>query len=141
MPAVEAQRRIARNRPEWLALLLVLWSGSSRAADAFQPRLFRLTPGTNPGPRPPPGWSHLVIKSAPRLASGDLASLPASAAGTATLFHTVIAADVRRSDDDRFVLARIGVGLAVPGRDGRDVVITSERLDQLPVTLSTVDRL
>ena len=39
-------------------------------------KLISIAPGTEIANQPPKGWSHLVIKSIPRLASGDLETLP-----------------------------------------------------------------
>ena len=85
--------------------------------------LVSITPGTLVGNRPPATWSHLVIKSVPRLKSGDLGTLPASAFRTATEIRTVILADVGRSADDssKFVLRRVGIGLCIPGPSRGDV--------------------
>jgi hypothetical protein len=109
-----------------------------------QPRLVLLQPGTRIKDKPPEGWNHLVIKSIPRLASGDRDSLPAVATKTATLFRTVVLADVRPVDlnEKEFVLARIGVGMCLPDDDGQrhDVVVSSDRLDALGIHLSTVER-
>jgi hypothetical protein len=121
-------------------------SGDDDRADAGRGRrteLVSIAPGTVVGNQPPSTWSHLVIKSIPRLASGDLETLPRPAFGTATLFRTVILADVGRSADDpsRFVLRRVGIGLCVPGLSRGDVVVRSSRLDELGVRLGMVDRI
>ena len=102
-----------------------------------------IAPGTVIGNRPPESWSHLVIKSIPRLTSGDLGTLPQLAFRTATLFRTVMLADVGRSADDasRFVLRKVGIGLCVPGPSGADVVVDSSRLDDLGVNLGMVDKI
>ncbi len=104
--------------------------------------LVRIAPGTLIANRPLKSWSHFILESLPRLASGDLATLPRSAARTAGLFRTVILADVGRSSDDeqRFVLRRIGVGLCVPDHQGHDVVVTSERVERLNVELGVMDK-
>jgi hypothetical protein len=104
--------------------------------------LVLIAPGTQVDKAPPPGWSHLIIKSIPRLASGDLDTLPGTASETATLFRTVILADVRPvggRDGGRFVLRRIGLGLCVPVR-GRDTVVTTRSLPELGVDLGFVER-
>ncbi len=105
--------------------------------------LERIVPGTPIANRPPRSWSHLVLESLPRLASGDLATLPRSAARTAGMFRTVILADVGLSTADarRFVLRKIGVGLCVPDHRGRDVVVTSERVEGLNLELGVVDKI
>jgi hypothetical protein len=90
----------------------------------------------------PPGWSHLVVKSIPRLASGDLNTLPGTASTTATLFRTVILADVRPIGDGpqrRYTLQRVGLGLCTPVR-GRDTVVTSNTLQGQGVELGVVAR-
>ncbi len=105
-----------------LALALVVVPNGLRAGGEdyrAEPRrgrraeLVRIAPGTLVGDQPPRMWSHLVIKSLPRLASGDLETLPRSAFRTAALMRTVILADVGRSAEDptRFALRRVGVGL------------------------------
>ena len=105
--------------------------------------LVSIAPGTVIANQPPKGWSHLVIKSIPRLASGDLETLPRTAFRTATLFRTVILADVGRSIDDpaKFVLRKVGIGLCVPGPPKGDVVIHSSRLEELGVRLGMVEKI
>src|SRR4051794_13584392 len=106
------------------------------------PTLDRLEPGTRVGEGPPSVWSHLVVKSLPRLASGDLASLPGSARETSALFRTLIVADVldARKGGSGFELRRVGVGLCLPVR-GEDTVVSSSSLRRLGLELSAVDRL
>jgi hypothetical protein len=106
------------------------------------PRLVKLPPGTQLDDKPPTGWSHLVLKSIPRLASGDRGSLPAGSSQTATMFRTAILVDVQPVDQDEkeFALARIGVGMCVPQQD-HDVVVASDRADALGLRLSMVERI
>jgi hypothetical protein len=114
----------------------------ARALGWLEPRLVGLPPGLKVGTNPPEGWSHLVLKSIPRLASGERGSLPAGSSKTATMFHTAILADVRPVDQDEkdFVLARIGVGMCIPQQE-HDVVISSDRVQALGIRLSMVERL
>ena len=83
-----------------------------------------------------------MIKSLPRLASGDLGALPRSAFQTAALIRTVILADVGRSADDqsRFALRRVGVGLCIPDPSRGDVVVESGRLEELGVRLGMLEK-
>jgi hypothetical protein len=109
-----------------------------------QPRLVLLPAATRVAESPPEGWSHLVMKSIPRLASGDRDSLPATASQTAALFRSVILADVQPVGlDKEFILARIGIGMCVPARDGKDedIVVSSDRLQSLSIRLSTVEQI
>src|SRR5271157_6270247 len=105
-------------------------------------KLVRIAPGTLVGDQPPRMWSHLVIKSIPRLVSGDLETLPRSAFRTAPLIRTVILADVGRSADDpsRFALRRVGVGLCVPDLSKGDVVVESGRLAESGVKLGMMEK-
>jgi hypothetical protein len=109
-----------------------------------QPRLVQLTAASRIGDKAPEGWTHLIIKSIPRLESGDLDSLPAVANKTATMFRTVLLADVQPLGlDKQFILSRVGLGMCVPARDGTndDVVVSSDRLEALSIRLSTVEQL
>jgi hypothetical protein len=107
------------------------------------PELVAIKPGTLVENRPPKSWSHLVIKSLPRLASGDLQTLPRSAFRTAMLIRTIILADVGRSTDHpaAFALRRVGIGLCIPNQAGRDVVVDSGRLEEAGVSLSVVEKM
>jgi hypothetical protein len=107
-----------------------------------EPRLVILPAGLKLEGKPPEGWSHVVLKSIPRLASGDRGTLPAGASKTATLFRTAILADVQPVDQDEkdWVLARIGVGMCVPQQD-HDIVVNSDRVDALGIRLSMVERM
>jgi len=115
----------------------------AQAIAAVQPRLVFLQPGLRISDKPPKGWSHLILKSLPRLASGDRSSLPAEASKMATFFRTAIVADIQPADPDEknFVLAQVGVGICVPQDEIHDVVVSSDRLDALGLHLSTVERL
>jgi hypothetical protein len=126
-----------------LALLLV--SGPQPATTVpieeagVSVRLVPLEPGAVVDEGPPRGWTHRIIRSIPRLATGDLASLPASASATATLFRTIIAAQVVEQGG-AYRLARIGVGNAVPVR-GREVIVTPDGPPEALATLGLVERI
>lgn len=106
------------------------------------PELVHIEPGTPIGNRPPENWSHLIVKALPRLTSGDLDTLPESAFRTATLFRTVILADVgpATSPAGSFVLRRLGLGLCVPSPRGQDVLVRSGRLAESGVRLGLVEK-
>ncbi|MEO6810493.1 MAG: hypothetical protein ABI353_15365 [Isosphaeraceae bacterium] len=127
----------------WCGVVLAAGLGDAAAPTLeTQPKLVSLAPGLRVGTDAPRGWTDLVVKSVPRLASGDLASLPRAAKGTAALFRTVVLADVGRAADPKlgYVLRRVGVGMALPVR-GRDTVVTSATLETLDVSLSSLSRL
>ncbi len=84
-----------------------------------------------------------MIKCIPRLASGDLETLPRSASRTATLIRTVILADVRPAagEPSRFALRRVGVGLCMPVPSRGDVFVESGRLRESGVRLGMIDKI
>ena len=104
------------------------------AVGSMQTKLEFLPPGMLIGDKPPEEWSHLILKSLPRLASGDKDSLPGDSAKTAAYFRTVILANVKPVDVDEkeFELTKVGVGICVPqkGQD-KDVVVVAGSLDAL----------
>jgi hypothetical protein len=134
---------------------MVVWPGRGEAsgpgvavlaaqAVGSQPRLVQLTAATRVGDTAPEGWSHLVLKSIPRLASGDWRDLPQVANKTATMFRSVMLADVEPVGlEKEFILSRVGLAICVPAPDGKgdDVVVSSDRLDALGMKLSTVEKM
>lgn len=134
--------------------LLAVALGGLRGAEAergLAPRLespdrlpekVGLEPGLVVGGRAVAGWEHVVVRSVPRLASGEIDSLPVSrtvADRIAGLFRTAILVDVARTRRG-FVLRRIGVGMTYR-HEGRDVVVTTDGLDRLGIPLGPVPRL
>jgi hypothetical protein len=98
------------------------------------PRLVHLEPDSRlEGQSAPRGWSHLVIKSVPNLATGDLDTVSSQAFETARRIRPVVVADIRRSDPEfgsGYYLARVGVGLCAPGQDGSgDRVISASSVE------------
>jgi hypothetical protein len=117
---------------------------AAHATGLGQPKLVFLQPGTRVGDKPPEEWTHIVLKSIPRLATGDRGTLPAGSSKTATLFHSTILADVKPVDpaETEFELARIGVGVCVPvpHDEDHDMVVTAETIEALGLHFSTVQR-
>jgi hypothetical protein len=105
-----------------------------RLADANPPaRLVQLEAGTRlQGEGPPAGWSHLVMKAIPRLATGDLDSVSDQAHEIAQRIRPLIVADVRRcagTGGVSFRLDRVGTGLCAPGAgETGDVVVTGSSI-------------
>lgn len=105
-----------------------------------------LAPGTVVGTGPPEGWSHLVIKSLPRVRPGTESQVPALARSqtvrmTRWMF-TAFAADVRpetRGAETRHHLRAIGLGLGT-SVGGRDVVVTPETAAAHGVRLDWITR-
>jgi hypothetical protein len=86
------------------------------------PHLVHLAPGARlANQSAPTGWSDLVIKSVPNLATGDLDTVSSQAFETARRIRPVIVADIRRAEPKSgytFYLARVGVGLCAPDKEG-----------------------
>jgi hypothetical protein len=110
----------------------------------MRPRLIRLPTSTRfTDSHPPEGWSHVVLKSTPILASGALDTLSQEAFETARRIRLVILADVERiPNDGPFALGRVGVGLAAPvvGESG-DVVVTATNVGDVSGEWSTKERI
>jgi hypothetical protein len=116
---------------------------AAMAVGRMQPKLVPLQPGLLIGDKPPQGWSHLVLKSLPRLASGEKDSLPNGSAKTAAYFRTVLLANVKPVDVDEreFELTQIGIGICVPRKgEENDVVVAADRLEALGLHLSWVEK-
>lgn len=84
-----------------------------------------IAPGTVVGTAAPEGWSHLVIKSLPRVRADQRAGLPDLTVEKAGWMFTAFLADVAKEQDGRFALTRVGLGLGAKGKD-RDMVVTSD---------------
>ena len=111
-----------------------------------QPKLVYLPPGMKIEKKAPKDWSHLVFKSMPRLVSGDRGTLPAGSSKTATMFHSVLLANVKPTDmnEKDFELAQVGLGICVPNpqNDAEDIVVSAQHLEALGLThLTMVQRM
>lgn len=138
------------GRVRWTGWLFAFFLGIAALPATIQggeptrlalPELVLLAPGTRVEGGPPKGWSDLILKSIPKLESGDVDSLPSFAGATATLFRSVILADVRPTPGERpgYRLARIGLGLCVPSK-GVDTIVTRKHVAAGHVTLGLIER-
>ncbi|AWM36447.1 hypothetical protein GobsT_57490 [Gemmata obscuriglobus] len=94
-----------------------------------------IAPGTVVEQGPPKGWSHLVVKSLPRVRESEKARVPAApligrdlTVRMAGWMFTAFAADVTRESTGPaapYRLRAIGLGLGAQGTNG-DTVVTSE---------------
>jgi hypothetical protein len=117
---------------------------AAHVAGFSQPQLVYLKPGLKLEKKPPKGWSHFVLKSLPRLATGEQSSLPAGSSKTAALFRNVILANVKPVDlnEKDFELTQIGLGICVPypQDEDQDIVVAADRLDALGLDLTMVQK-
>jgi hypothetical protein len=105
-----------------------------------------LAPGTVVGRSAPAGWSHLIIKSLPRVRPGEESKIPLLArsqtVSMARWMFTAFVADVRpepRGAETRFHLRAVALGLGTATPAG-DTIITPETADQYGVELGWVTR-
>lgn len=99
-------------------------------------------PGTIVGDRAPKGWTHLIIKSHPRLADEELPRTNNMTARLAAFIFTVFTADVRAVSRDgvvRYRLNGVGQGLGTRIR-GKDVIISPETQSELGANLGIFSR-
>jgi hypothetical protein len=108
-------------------------------------RLIPLEAGTQlEGERPPTGWTHVVIKSIPRLASGDLDTVSEQAFEIAQRIRPLILAKVWPTAEPGapYRLDRVGVGLCAPGAEGQgDIVVSSTSVEKTRGAWTTKQRL
>jgi hypothetical protein len=108
-----------------------------------------IAPGTVIGRNPPEGWSHLVIKSLPRVRHSEIGNIPwnplvegSRSVHLASWMFTAFVADVQSERQGEKVVHRIreialGLGTA---SNGRDVIITPETAAQNGVELNSFTR-
>lgn len=102
-----------------------------------------LAPGTVVGSTAPAGWSHLVIKSLPRVHPAHRDKLNPLTISKASWMFTAFAADVRPESVNgrtRYRFRAIGLGLGSRTADGRDVVVTPETAAEHGITLDFITR-
>jgi hypothetical protein len=124
----------------WLAVVVAIPSQAGDAPGTAGPQLVLLKEGTRVDETPSCGWSHLILKSLSKIESGDVDTLPSFAASTATLFRSVILADIRPKPvpGSGFTLNRVGLGLCVSVQ-GKDTVVSEENADSPPFSLGFVE--
>jgi hypothetical protein len=133
-----------------LLLLAVVLPGSQPSAPASppvpqstQPRLELIRPGTVIEERAPVGWTHLILKSQPRLPDSERRKVGDTTAALATMVFMATTASVQAEDTDRgrqYRLARIGVGVGM-NVGGRDMIVSPDSQRALGANLGLAERL
>lgn len=123
-----------RDPLQWLAIFFAILPAVGAAAmDCTPVPLAHIAPGTRVGAEPPDGWTHLIFKARPQLATGDVDKIPDLAKPLSQFLANVMLARVERSAAG-FQLAEVAVGLAT--RIGQeDVVIDSGTQEALGADL------
>jgi hypothetical protein len=102
-----------------------------------------IPPGTVIGAQAPEGWTHLLIKSQPRAAEGDVDQLSADVRELSGLFFTALLARVDEREfrgQRRYVLAAVASGLGT--RIGeRDTIISPDTQEKLGANLGFLARI
>lgn len=83
-----------------------------------------LEPGTIVEKTAPKGWSHLVIKSLPRVREDQKKDLPELTVEKASWMFTAFLANVKK-DGNRYVFEKAALGLGAKAKD-RDTILTAE---------------
>ena len=111
-----------------------------------------IAPGTVVENGPPRGWSHLVIKSLPRVKSSEIPRVPTplglgfgrdQVVRQVSWMFTVFTADVvpeQHGSHTRYRLRAIGLGLGATV-NGRDTVLTSATAEQFGLTLKFYEKM
>lgn len=106
-----------------------------------------ITPGTVVENAPPVGWSHLIIKSLPRVKASEIERLPPNPfvgrdglVRQVSWMFTVFTADVVKDvqgESGRYRLRAIGLGLGA-NVHGRDMVLTVDSAERLGLKLDPI---
>lgn len=102
-----------------------------------------IAPGTVIADRPPEGWSHLILKSQPRIGDATRDQISDFYAPLTELLFTAILADVQSAEDtgggSSYYLAKVAIGA---GTDvgGRDMILSPETQEELGADLGFMQR-
>lgn len=101
-----------------------------------------IPPGTVIGKSAPKGWTHLILKSQPRLPADQKRLVSEMTARLATLVFTATTASVEAygtGSERRYRLARLGVGVGV-NINGKDVIVSPQTQAKLGANLGLLAR-
>ncbi|QDS88643.1 hypothetical protein EC9_28340 [Rosistilla ulvae] len=126
----------------WLSFTLTLLPALALAQpyDVAARPISVLRPGTLVDNGPPEGWTHLIVKSFPKVASGDVDKIPERDSQLASLMFTALAARTQQTADGSWQLTEIATGAGTSVR-GRDMIISSDTQQQLGADLGFFARM
>jgi hypothetical protein len=137
-----------------VVFLLPVTTLHCRAARAAQPAKARevydlreqmipgILPGTVIGSTAPRNWSHLILKSQPRVTDGDVQDVSQLTLSMARLLSVTTVANVKVTDAGgrpHYILEQVAIGLGTR-INGQDVIIDSETQSQLGANLGLLAR-
>lgn len=99
-----------------------------------------IQPGTIVDSGPPNGWTHLIVKSFPRVSSGDLDQIPERDVRLASLMFTALTARVQQGNDGLWQFSEVATG-AGTSIGGRDIVIDSSTQKKLGANFGILERM
>ena len=117
-------------------------SVATRSAQRPEGKLVLVTPGTVIEKEAPQGWSHLILKSQPRISPAHQSLVSQSTNRLASLVFTSVVARVERISENpaRYALGDIGLGLGTNVR-GRDMVLSPQAQARLGANLGLQERI
>lgn len=109
------------------------------AVDVASAPVPAITPGTVVGSEPPKGYSHLILKSQPRVGADSIDKVSASLSGMASMLFTAVVADCRKEKGGgaAYTLASVAAGVGTKVK-GQDMVLSSESAGKLSADLGLV---
>ena len=113
------------------------------AYDVSRPPLGQIPPGTVIGEQAPSGWTHLIVKSQPRIRDQDLSLLDPRNIELASLFFTALLARVEPvgdADPIRYRQDDAAVGYGTPV-DGQDTILTPPSSYKLKAPIGLAGRI
>lgn len=119
-----------------------LGSKSVPSVDMIRKPVARLAPGTLVRNPQQSGYSNVVTLAMPRLATGEIDSLPEYAKQYAGMFHFTALANVKTvntGDRTDYLLDRFGVGISMQ-INGQLVVVTPKTASELGLNLRMIER-
>jgi hypothetical protein len=101
-----------------------------------------IPPGTVIGESPPPGWTHLILKTHPHPGAGDLGRLNETTTELASFLFTAFLAEVKPQVVDgvrHYRLGRVAVGVGTR-INGRETIISPDTQNELGADLGILAR-
>lgn len=109
-----------------VAAAAICWPRCGAAAPSVAPAAIELIPpGTRIEERAPEPWTHIIVKSQPRVTAGDMRDVSATQIGLAGKYFMATIAQVAQAPGGGFELARLASGIGVDV-NGADVIISPD---------------
>jgi len=121
-----------------------LTSSEEFEIDVTPRKLASIPPGTMIDDRPPAGWSHLIVKSQPRVGEETKDAISEPLARLAGLLFTAVVADVKQdaqgaSAPGNYYLAEVAIGVGTDVH-GRQIVLSPQTQEELGADLGFMER-